>query len=370
MRQMLTLVITFLLTSVAVGEQPSEPAKTPAFDIPVWHPDARWESKPISFALDTNVRAHLDGPRHEVMWGHPIYPRLRGGFQGVGRYVVMSYDAERERYHAATGGAMGYLDGPFSRARSYVSDYHSSRHERAWSPDGRFYYTLADFYGQRIRSLDFAEQMVRTLPIKGAAFACGDSGKLYLIQGPSPAATVAVLSPGPEWKVLKTVALQGAVKLSGLGTSLAVDEKHGRLYGTTYRADPWYVWYWDLSDGSLHGVLPNSKDKPDARKPGEAGPFKGTVLYNHGEIHWGPDDPEKRFLYVTRVDDTNLYRLDLDGEIMAVFSVKQGRYVERGEGDGQPLYMYPPHWFSDGSFLGFVPWYVNGPHCKFFQRIK
>jgi hypothetical protein len=117
-------------------------------------------------------------------------------------------------------------------------------------------------------------------------------------------------------------------------------------------------------------VLPNSANKPNVRKQGEAGPFAGTVLYNHGEICWGPDDPEKQFLYVTRVDDSNLYRMDLDREVIAVFSVKEGRFVEQGKGDGQPLYMYPPHWFADGSFLGFVPWYMRAPHCKFFQRVK
>jgi len=367
-RSLVSFVGAIWAAGVAFAQQPS-PSSGAKFDIPVWHADARWESKPVAFALDANLHAHLDGPRHEVMWGHPIYPRLRGGVQGVGRYVFMSYDAERERYHAATCGAAGYLDGPFSRARLYVSDYHAGRHERAWSPDGRFYYMLADFHGQRIRSLDFAEQMVRTLPAAGRAFACGESGRLYLVRG-NPPKTLAVLSPGPEWKALKTVALQGKVRLSGLGTSLAVDEKRGRLYATTYRAEPWYVWYWDLRDGSVHGVLPNSKGKPGARAQGEAGPFEGAVLYNHGEVSWGPDDPDKRFLYVTRVDDTNLYRLDLQRKVMAVFSVKEGRFVEEGKGDGQPLYMYPPHWFPDGSFLGFVPWYLVGPQCKFFKRIR
>jgi hypothetical protein len=170
--------------------------------------------------------------------------------------------------------------------------------------------------------------------------------------------------------LLNTVTLQGNTNLNALGTSLAVDEKHGRLYGTTYRAEPWYVWYWDLKDGSVHGVLPNSANEPGARQQGEAGPFEGTVLYNHGEICWGPDDPEKRFLYVTRVDDHNLYRLDLKCEVIEVFSAEEGRFVDRGKGDGSPLYMYPPHWLPDGSFVGFVPWYMQPNHCKLFKRVK
>jgi len=356
------------LTVWVAAQQEAPTAKK--FSIPVWHPDARWKLDPKPYALDTNCRAHLDGPRHEAMWVHGIYPRLLGGFDGGGRYVFMSCDEKSGRVHAVTCGAAGYPDGPFSRARFYVDDYHSGRHERAWSPDLRFYYMLSSFYEQRIRVLDFARQKVVTLPTKGVVFACGESGKLYVVQGFSPARSALILSPGPEWKVLGRVELKGEVRLSGLGCSAAVDEKRGRLYCTTYRADPFYVWYWDLKDGSYHGVLPNSKGKRGARPMGEAGPFEGTVLYNHGEISWGPDDPEKRFLYVTRVDDANLYRLDLERRIMAVFSVKKGRFVESGKGDGRPLYMYPPLWLPDGSFVGIVPWYFDPPHYKFFRRIK
>lgn len=354
----------------AARTKPPAASTKPRFDIPVWHPDARWELADEPFALDTNLHAHLDGPRRELMWVHPIRPCLRGGMEGGGRYVFMLYDKQRERYHEATSGATGDLDGPFSRARLYVSDYHEGRHERAWSPDGRFAYILAGSGEPRIRSLDFAEQMVRTLPVQGRAFACGESGKLYVVQA-YKAEAIVVLSPGPEWKVLATVKLSGDVTLRGLGTSLAVDEKHGRLYGTTFGSKLWYVWYWDLNDGSLHGVLPNSKGKPDARQAGEAGPFQGTMLYNHGEIGWGPDDADRRFLYLTRVDDNNLYRLDLKREIISVFSVKQGRFVEKGRGDGSPLYMYQPHWFADGSFVGSLPWYGGEfPKIRYFKRIK
>jgi hypothetical protein len=101
--------------------------------------------------------------------------------------------------------------------------------------------------------------------------------------------------------------------------------------------------------------------------------LKAPSLYNHGEISWGPDDPDKRFLYLTRVDDNNFYRLDLQRQIIAVFSVKQGRFVEQGQGDGgplYPLYMYPPAWLPDGSFVGHVPWYNPAPHYKLFRRIQ
>jgi len=366
----LSLIFFAVLSAPAVSfcQQAESPGEK--FRIPVWHPEARWKLDPKPYAFDTNCRAHLDGPRHEALCVHGVYPRFFGGFDGGGRYVFMTCCERTGRVHAATAGAAGYLDGPFSRARFYVSDYHECRHERAWSPDKRFFYMLAGFYDQRIRALDFAEQQVRTLPVKGVVFACGESGKLYVVQGFNPAAKVVVVGPGPAWKVLRVVGLKGDVRLSGLGCSAAVDEKHGRLYCTTYRAARHYVWYWDLKDGSYHGVLPNCEKKPGARKMGEAGPFEGSVLYNHGEISWGPDDPEKRFLYVTRVDDNNLYRLDLKRRIMAVFSVKRGRFVESGKGDGQPLYMYPPYWLPDGSFVGIVPWYQRPPQYKFFKRIR
>jgi len=364
-----TLFLALCFPRESTGQVPGASGKK--FSIPVWHPDARWTLDPRPYALDTNCHAaQLDGPRHEIMVVQNIMPRFFGGFTGGGRYTFVSLDERTDRMHAVTGGTPGLLDGPFARARLYVDDYHTTRHERAWSADQRFFYFLASFYGQRIRSLDFAEQMVRTVPVKGLVFACGESGKLYVVEDSNPAKAIHILSPGPEWKLLRTIALHGGIKLEGLGTSLAVDEKHGRLYGTTYRATPWYVWYWDLSDGKVHGVLPNCQGKPNARQSGEAGPFEGTVLYNHGEISWGPDDPDKRFLYVTRVDDFNLYRLDLERKVMAVFSVKQGRFVEQGKGDGNPLYMYPPHWLPDGSFVGVSTWYDRPPQYKLFRRTR
>ena len=40
------------------------------------------------------------------------------------------------------------------------------------------------------------------------------------------------------------------------GASLALDEQKGRIYATCYRTKQYYIWYWDLKDGSFHGVLP------------------------------------------------------------------------------------------------------------------
>lgn len=369
-----TVMLCCTCSTLVTGQEsekagPSKPVQK--FPIPVWHPDARWQFDEHDFEHDNNlVAVDLSGPRHEVMWGgHYKYPALAAGFNGSGRCVFMGYDSERDRFHEVTSGAEGCLDGPFSRARMSVSDYHGG-HERAYSPDKRYFFWLDDFYSQRVRVLDFAEQKALSLSEKGVAVACGESGKVYLVQGINPPTAVVVLTPGPEFKVSKTVKVQGSQRAHHLGTSVAIDEKHERLYATTYRGEQWFVWYWDLKDGSFHGVLPVEKDKAKARAANTAGSFVGTNVYNHGEIAWGPDDPDKRFLYMTRVDTYALFRLDLENKIIAVFNLKQGKFMDEGGAEGNTIYAQTPYWFEDGSFLGGIPWYVEAPHHRFFKRVK
>ena len=353
------------------GTQPKEAKKK--FKIPVWHPDARWKLEKLDYAgRCIQYSPQLDGTRREAIFGSGRKDMtLRAGFNGNGEYVYMAYDPDRERFHRVTTGAAGYLDGPFARARFHFSDYHGG-HERARSPDGRFFYFLAPRFGVRV--LDFGEQMVSTLPGKGAAVACGESGRVYIPQGRRPVKSIVVLSPGPEWKVEKTVAVNGDVRLHGLGSAVLVDEKNGRLYATTYGGAKegekgFYIWYWDLNDGRFHGLLPIGYKKPNGRKLGQPGPFEGTAIYNHGEICWGPDDPEKNFIYIRRVDDGKLYRIDLKRRYMSVFSVKEGRFVDQGRGQ-MAAYSRAPFWLDDGSFLGGTPWYTPKPHHRYFKRVK
>jgi hypothetical protein len=182
--------------------------------------------------------------------------------------------------------------------------------------------------------------------------------------------SIVVLSPGPDWKVEKTITAQGSRRMQGLGSSTAVDEKKGRLYATTYGPKDFFVWYWDLKDGSMHGVLPNCSGKPGARGKSVAGPFEGTVVYNHGEIAWGPDDPDHRFLYMTRVDTAILHRLDLDKKIMAVLCPKTGGFIDTGKAKGSSAYSQTPCWLQDGSFVGGIPWYKGAPRYRYFKRVK
>jgi RNA polymerase sigma factor (sigma-70 family) len=349
----------------------SSPAteKKPKFDIPVWHPDARWEVPKESFANNTSLPGILDGPRREAMQFSVTRPHLLGGFVGSGRYVFESYDARNERFHPATRGARGYLDGPFSRARFSYGDYHDD-HMNVRARDGRFYYIVAGWWTGHIRALDFEKQTVTTLPVKGCAVSAdGESGRIYVVYGLNPVTGVTVLSPAPEWKVLETRPLQGNQGVNALGFVLAVDEKRGRLYGrTAYPNNPWYVWYWDLKDGSYHGLLPIApKDEPGTRGQGEAGPFKGVKLYGHGELGWGPDDPEKRYLYLANVDDGALYRMDLDKEVLMVMN-KEGRFVDRGKGI-MAAYSRMPLWFEDGSFVGSHGTFP-GVYVTAFRRVK
>ena len=346
------------------------PAEKPKkFPIPVWHPDARWEVPKESFANNTRLPGVLDGPRREAMQFSVARPHLLGGFVGSGRYVFQSYDERTERFHPATRGARGVMDGPFSRARFSYGDYHDN-HMWVRGRGGRFYYVVAGWWTGHVRVLDFAKQTVGTLPVRGCAVSAdGESGKVYVVNGRRPVAGVTVLSPGPEWKVLKKQPLQGNQNVNGLGFVLAVDEKRGRLYGrTAYSNKPWYVWYWDIKDGSYHGVLPLlPKGDPGARRQGEAGPFKGTRLYAHGELGWGPDDPEKRYLYVANVDDGALYRMDLDRKILMTLN-REGRFVGSGRGI-MAAYSKMPLWFEDGSFVGSHGKFP-GKHVMFFRRIQ
>lgn len=190
-----------------------------------------WSSTSITM-VDPQSWYYLRTGRGEFLQQLDRYVYEGIGPQGAGRCVFMGYDAQRGRCHALTCGASGCLDGPLSPARLSIDDYHAGRHERTWSPDGRFHDMLAGFHTQRIRLLNFAQQMLRTLPVRGCAFTCGESGKLYVVQG-SRAEKLLVLSPGPDGQVLKAIAPQREVSLNGLGTSPAVDERHGRLYGTT-----------------------------------------------------------------------------------------------------------------------------------------
>ena len=313
-------IAAFLIASIALlgggrlrADEPKkksgEPEAKRKFDVPVWHPDARWEVED-PFA-GSGAPGFLEGPRRESQPFAGKVGLLYGPTQG-GRNVILAYDPETEFVHIAAGSTRGYLDGPFSRARFGTNNY-TSRPTWTHSPDRRYAY-LMDVENQRaLRRCDLEKQEVTTIrrTVKNyGGMTVDDKGKLLLIEGEE------LLWLDIAGKQEKSLSLKLEEKVSGIGgagASLALDEVHGRLYATGFGAKQWYIWYWDLKDGSFHGVL-TVPAKDAGRKMGEAGPFVGTRLYGEGSVFFGPDDPQNLYLYTARVDTYSLFRLDLENK--------------------------------------------------------
>lgn len=340
--------------------------KTQKFDIPCWHPDARWAAatnRPTGAVrrAETVSPGVLDGPDGETLWsGAGACPSLCGRMSTGGRFSFMSYDEKINRYHSVTLGAAGQFDGPFSRARFLVDEYVPRQNVNEYqSPDKRYVYLISGNWGEaRVRCLDFEKQWVSTVPVgKGPPLAIAVDGKglLYVVTRQKE---LLVMDPAQQWKVLSTVTLQDWDKeaaFSGCSAAIAVDEVNGRVYGNT--SAKWHLWYWSIKDGSHHGLIKRVVGWPElkgeqVRGRGVAGPFKGAVFYAEGTLGWGPDDPKKRFIYMACCDDDAFYRLDLEKEMVAVFLPKEGRFVESGNG-GRTTYFLQPFWWGNGSFNGF-----------------
>lgn len=310
------------------------------FPIPVWHPDARWA---VEFMGGSAARGHLDGPVRETEFNAmglfgPGYYNMEGGHYFFGWYE----EAARAAF-AAAGSARGHLDGPFSRARFGGWDYNFYPHTVS-SPDRRYLYVTDRFDGKLLlRRLDFAKQEVRTLTdIPGFLSLTADAkGQLYaLTRG-------GVQVFDPEGKRLRTRPLDLApVQTNAFqrASPLALDEVHNRLYASL-GSPAWYVFYWDLKDGSFHGVLPIL---PQRRPRNQPGPFEGTDLYYEAaRLMFSVDDPDRRFLYMSRVDTHQFFRLDLEKRRIAALLLEGGgatgkpqtvRFIETGPAAWAPLY--------------------------------
>jgi RNA polymerase sigma-70 factor (ECF subfamily) len=346
----------------AVGGKSGEPAKPPAaaekksqFDTPVWHPDARWECD--SKWAGTDLVSELGGPRQEAMYrynfGHfedPIAFDAQGG-----PYGLRGYDAQKERLHFIAGSGRGFMDGPFSRARwggiGYVS-YSSS----ALSPDRRFQVRTDPANGGAVRILDFKEQIIRTAlpPGSGAqAMVINSKGEVLVLLGKGRLVTIDPVTA----KTTGEITLMATDGLSlGFGKGLALDEKRNRLYasGTVVNQGGklWHVWYFDLNDGgSFHGVLAGEKSGPNN---GYAGPFDGYKGYAEQSIAFGPDDPDRRFIYMQCTDTRVFMRLDLEKRIVAACSELPGNqvmFIEQGIPNIRDWHSAGPIWMSNGVFL-------------------
>jgi hypothetical protein len=295
--------------------------------------------------------------------------------------AIYSHDPKIERVHVVAGGAAGYLDGPFSRARFGGWSY-SGRSAGARSPNGRFVYMTEPFYGRALRRLDLKEQRAGTVKLpKGRILSMSpdDDGNLYVLMS---GGTLLLMDAG-RGKVVRTVKLDpGDEQISStLSWSTALDTVNGRLYATKYSARKYYIWYWDLKDGSFHGVLavPQKGDpvRPKPRGGGIGGclpgPFKGTKLYNEGSVYFGPDDPKRRFLYTSRTDTSTFFRLDLKKKEVWVFAIDKQKKVLRFIGPGESgavgtgvkgLKVLP-----DGGLMSTSP-HWTGAHVFTHRRLK
>jgi RNA polymerase sigma-70 factor (ECF subfamily) len=351
----------------AVGGQTGEPAKSPpaaapekksAFDTPIWHPDAEWEStgRFLGSVMPANGAGWLDGPKQEMVcrerhpgpWGSPY-----GSHE---RCVWACMDEKTERYHVVAGAEVyGYLDGPFSRARHGGWGYM----DRAFSlmtPDRRYLYTADMHNGRMIRRLDFMKQEIATVQWEVENFTgltMGQDGKIYAVTPPH----LAVLSQDGKLERKIELEMKGDV---GWEASMAHDPKRNRMWATSGHNPKrqWHVWYWDLKDGSFHGEVPaKAKEPGDHMFGGAPGSYKdGWFVYPQSHVYFGPDDPDHRFLYMSHTDCGNSHRLDLEKKEVWVLSGpprnKSGpiRYVFKRE-EVNPFEPHVgPYWRPNGDF--------------------
>lgn len=357
----------------SVAAEPVEISQDPGtFGTPCWDPTARWQ---IERYASIGATGHLDGPRVEMEAYSPGLGARAYRPGGAGRYSFGVYDLMTGRGHVVAGSARGYLDGPFSRARVGGWDY-NVRSQSAASPDGRYFFFTDGYNGGVLRRLDFENQDVRTMlpdarSLKGLAV--DSKSKLLVLKATGELAYVM-----PDGTTGIEARLTLGEVIGGWGASLALDETNGRLYATTYGTKNWYVWYWDLKDGSFHGVLPIAAAGAPKRAPNEAGSFDGVSLYNEGTVTFGPDDPERRFLYLGRIDTWTWFRLDLKARWVWVLSpegasntIDWSGGIVRFKDSGTPGGNSPTYgggvWLANGSFIGMA----HSPFTGWlFKRIK
>lgn len=355
-----------------LNEGQTAPQKKSKFNTPVWHSDTRWEFVKLG-GVDSG--AHLDGPSQEMeMYSlgalGPGYRNAQGGQCYIGWW-----DPDSGRAHEVAGSGRGLLDGPFSRAR-FTGWHYIWDPDPVFDADRRNLFIADAFKGAvHIRCLDFEKQEVRTvLPdLKG-----------FLSMAAAPGGKLLVVTQTGLFKLnAADGAKEGEVKLEEVdkvrryprGFAPAVfDEVHGRLYIGLQHPD-WYLWYWDVKDGSFHGVLPKTAEGK-SRGRNQPGPFEGTAWYGEsGTISFGPDDPEKRFLYSTNNDTWQFFRLDLEKRQVAAIVLegngKDGkpmlaRFSETEAAGHVPVYLYHK-WHDDGS----VTFYTHSPiTAPLFKRVK
>jgi hypothetical protein len=347
-----------LLSAIVIGQ-----TYEGGFSTPIWDTSARWEVTRLGGSGGPEM--FLEGQSKGAGSNSFSFSYTEAGTAGPGylnreggRNFIGWFDLNAKRLHAVAGSGYGYLDGPFSRARFGL--WHYTWHPgAALSMDGRYLY-MTDLCGPQhsLRKLDFVQQEVSTLiPNLSTSYrgvATDSSGKIYVVSG--SCMLIVLTSDG---LIEKTVQLDTADgKITGFTShslGITIDEVHNRMY-CNQSTKNWYVFYWDLSDLSFHGVVPVDSVRRWKDVPG---PFAGTGWYfEGGHLSFGPDDPEKRFLYTARNDTWEIFRLDLERKWVASVRTEGGT-------KGQPLILsfvdtLPTskigvygsfRWVGNGSFL-------------------
>ena len=345
------------------GSAPLPAEKPKKFSTPAWHPDARWSATPETYIGSGAFGGPLDGPRLDIVYTEMISTaRLMPGYEGA-PYGCSSYDPELDRLHMVAGSARGCFDGPFSRAR-FAGWAYMAKPVCAATPDGRYLFMTEPGANNALRRLDLVEQKVVTLtrPPGWLQFLFADKkGNVYLCHPAEGGRTHVCDVNG---KVKKTITLQ----FPGTPASLFLDSETERLWWSA-QFNPktkWLAGYFDMKagDGVFHGVVPRAPK----RKSNEAGPIKGLNVYPQVWINFGPDDPEKRFLYMTPNDCLTFFRLDLKkGEAWACTKEKDGiRFINAGV----PRNInWGTHITAEGDIGTTVP-HWEGPRILRYRRVK
>ncbi len=332
------------------------------FDLPIWHADARWKVPAVT-ELGSGALGRLDGPRLETMTGWAVGRSNFVSTPAGGPYGYFVYDSLLDRLHFAAGsGARGYADGPFTRARF---GSHSYSQVRRGASNSRFVYMTEPQNNKIIRRLDFVEQTVSTvqLNVNVAGMTVHSDGRLFVKSHYDSLLHIVRLDGSIEVKKLDMVEGTGQF----VGISMVLDEGKNRMYASSYSGVSWYVYYWDLSDGSFHGVLPIGGTALRGRS--EPGPFEGTNLYNQMNVGWGRDDPEKRYLYLYPNDSRFIHRLDLTDRIMWTSSKSSDtlKFISSGTPGGYDGWTM---WFNElGDLVTDIP-YWDMPRTVAYKRVK
>jgi hypothetical protein len=174
-------------------------------------------------------------------------------------------------------------------------------------------------------------------------------------------------------------------KFANWGCTLLLDEEKGRLYGSRQASGQidWFIWYWDLSDGTFHGILPMTVGEYDPTTMKGWGParvgrghlfgtFEGTGWYPELWIRFKPGDTERNHIWTGCTDMSNVWVLDLKAKqtYMLVGDGDKAVWAKPGSSVYNRLSVHGGFgWATDGSDDFYIPTNGGGPFIR-YKRVK